>query len=85
MAEAKKPKGTTLRAIRIDKPMWDALEAGAKAEGTDRTKFLLTAAREKLAALGIEIPDDITPPPPQPETQADTDPAASEPTPPAAT
>jgi hypothetical protein len=44
--------------------MWEALAAGADAEGTDRTKFLLAAAREKLARLGIEVVDDITPPPP---------------------
>jgi uncharacterized protein (DUF1778 family) len=59
------PKGTTLRAIRISEPMWQALALGAEAEGTDRTKFLLSAAREKLLELGIEIPEnDLTEAPP---------------------
>lgn len=54
-------KGTTLRNIRASEEMWDAIGAGAEAEGTDRTKFLLSAAREKLARLGIDVPEDVTP------------------------
>lgn len=53
----KSPKPEALVAFRLPQPLAEALDRAAEAAGTDKSKFIRNALRQKLRELGYTQPE----------------------------